>query len=383
MLSFDKPDTNTPWSYRRVVNSVQPGTLFSGNTVSRSLKGGKVGATTPNYRKAVKSGSLLPLNYYSRWDYHKESPLQNIYISNTEGCAAGKFNTLIGTIPFPSSLDIRSVYGYPPNISWDGVDVNALLVSAMADATPNMDALVTAIEARQTFKMVKNARNDAKSLIREALRGGHHTAVAASKAWLAWRYGWDQLGKDVVNILEFVKEPLSNIVVTGQAGTSRNTSTTTAPYIAYQDTWHKEWLSGEIRQDISFRARVVAKYRYQTLNAVADVPIAIWEEIPFSFVADWFVNVGDVLAAWRLRRLCSTIIASTGVNYTIERTDNYWQAPGTAPNSVATGASTRTQYLTGKARAPSCIPSLVPSISVNLTSKRLLDAAALLTTRIF
>jgi hypothetical protein len=171
---------------------------------------------------------------------------------------------------------------------WEGVNTDALIIAAMADILPSLDALTTAVEARQTIKMVVNARSEAKRLIREALRGGKHTVKAASDAWLAWRYGWEQLGRDVANCYDLIKEPTMPLVVTGQAGESRSSSETIPAKSGGTAEYWNPTYSVAITRDTSIRARVIAKWRVETLNAIADPAITAWETVPYSFVADWF-----------------------------------------------------------------------------------------------
>jgi len=340
------------------------------------------GARTPNYHSRVKSGAMLPLNYYNRWDYEMSRDL----VSGTAvcDCGGGKVHTAVMTNwlgPVSNYLDPENLSNKIPN-PWDGVNTDALILAAMADILPDLDALTTAIEARQTIRMVVNARRDAKKLILEALRGGKHTAKAAADAWLAWRYGWEQLGRDIENCYELLKEPYMSLVVTGQSGEDVSRSEDLPE--GDQQYWeHGAHYYGDLTHDISVRARVIAKWRGQTLSALADPAISFWETVPYSFVADWFVNVGDVLGAWKVRNSVSSIYASLGHKTTSVAFSHRDFTEGLCDNiTVPSGGSVSREKFTWKQRFPASIPSLVPSFTVRLTSKRIADAAALLSKRI-
>jgi hypothetical protein len=318
---------------------------------------------------------MLPLNGYRRWDYQMRNPLVSL---SAQCCPQYEYNGVLNNVWAEPRLDPEVPgFSFP---DWEGVDDRALVIAAIADVLPNLDALTTAVESRQTIRMVLKARNDAKSLIREALRGGKHTVKAASDAWLAWRYGWQQLGYDCQNVRDFIVTPTTPLVLSGQSGisvpslevASGDFGSTSDRFSTYTD--RLEW-------DVSYRARVLAKFRYSTLNAVMDVPLTAWELVPYSFVADWFVNIGDCLAAWKVRRTCERMYASLGHKATGQRTHTVEQTPATNCSSFSFRPSYH-ETVSLKTRMPTGIPELVPSITVNLTSPRITDAAALLAKRI-
>lgn len=326
---------------------------------------------------------MLPLNYYNRWDYEMSRELASGVA--TCDCGGGKVQTATMSnwlAPVSSYLDPLNPSNLIPD-PWDGVNTDALIIAAMADILPDLDALTTAVEARHTIRMVKNARRDAKDLITTALRGGKHTVKAASDAWLAWRYGWEQLGRDVQNCYEFLKDPYMPIIVTGQSGDGA-TSTESLPE-GDQEYWeHGAHYYGSVTHDVSVRARVIVRWQGQTLSALADPAISFWESVPYSFVADWFVNVGDVLGAWKVRNSVSSIYASLGSKVTSVSESHRDFTEGLCNNiALPSGGSVGREKFTWKQRVPASIPSLVPSFDVNLTSKRIADAAALLSKRIF
>jgi hypothetical protein len=253
-----------------------------------------------------------------------------------------------------------------------------MLLAAMADAVPDLDALTTLAESGKTISMVLNARKSAKSLILNALRGGKETAKAAGTAWLQWRYGWQQLYYDIAAAREALKYPIRRFV-DGQVGNT--VITTDSGEDTVPTSVHCEFVQAWSRTtDLSARARFVGRLRAETVNALLDVPTTGWELIPFSWVADWFISIGDVLRAWKVKRSCDAVAASIGWKITT-KSSLLAEAQGIDGYS-ATGSAFGSETLSGRGRIPAGIPELVPSVTVHLTGKRILDAAALLSQRI-
>jgi len=377
--TFDKPDQTVPLTREAYTycGHSSPAVTY-GNGLVRRERGSYTGVSTPHYYKKVKRGELLPLNAYRRWDYLGAAAPGNVTASGCS-CSGGKFSVTYTNAGIPGYHLWAGNKPVLPSNFWEGVDSDALIAAAMADILPDLDALTTAVEAKKTIMMVVNARKDAKRLIREALRGGKHTVKAASDAWLAWRYGWEQLGYDILNVASLIKEPFRGLILTGQSGKSTKTSSSGSGVI-YTGS---DFVRGEnwtIYHDFSHRARVLCRWKGQTVNALIDPLVTIWETIPYSWVADWFVNVGDILAAWDVSLRTEQLRASLGVQYTGTSTAEYWVTP--ADCTSVSGSGTTTETILYRERIPASIPSLVPSFTVRLTSERILDAAALLAKRI-
>jgi hypothetical protein len=378
---YSRPDTTHPVS---LVLWNGDGTIKAPYHIARTRlasrqTGHYTGRRTPHYVKVRNEGKMLPLNAYSRSDYRATTQVGSRTWENLENGSGGS-NPQISYetwLMLSESEASESLDGVDP---FEGVNTDALVIAAMADILPDLDALTTAVEARKTVDMVVNARKDAIDLIQTALRGGKYTVKAASDAWLAWRYGWEQLGRDVANCYDLLNDPVTHLVVTGQSGLSKTSSPSRSGikrHLADEGYFNLSW-SASI--DHSVRARVVARWSSRTLNVVADPAITMWETIPYSFVADWFVNVGDVLAGWKVQNNCSTIYASLGWKSTIDVLTTERCVPNAGYSH--TGQWGWSESYRSRGRVPASIPSLVPSFTVNLTSKRILDAAALLGKRI-
>ena len=387
--TFDQPNTYgvagyLPFDFGNCGSQQWTPAYGDANPLATVRRGAYRGQSTRDYHKLVKAGGVLPLNAYKRWDYRYVANPGDYAISGEEMCYGQSVPfeaTYKGLTMPPRYWDVGddALQGIPN--PWEGVNTDALLIAAMADMLPDLDALTTALEARQTMDMVVHARRDAKRLIREALRGGFHTVKAASDAWLAWRYGWQQLGYDIKNVYNLLLTPIQALVVEGRSGESRVDSYTAeeAYYWASSDGVY----AYDVNIDISVRANAIGILRGETLNLIANPAISFWEKVPYSFVADWFVNVGDVLAAWKVRASMARLYLSLGSKMDITcKGDMLVQGNGSDPTTSATANASSMEWFASRERIPASTPSLVPSFDVKLTSPRILDAAALLSKRI-
>jgi len=115
---------------------------------------------------------------------------------------------------------------------------------------------------------------------------------------------------------------------------------------------------------------------------------AAWDLIPFSFIVDWFVDIGTFIAAWTpemgLKPLASWYTVITDV--TKERNIGPWSG-----RVVKSGSSSyRNQNLTRfyqakkteqtitKSRVPDPRRSNIPTVNINISDAKLLDLALIL-----
>lgn len=382
--SFAYPDgvTTVDHVYTKIAGN-NPPSSWSGVETCLRRDGAYLGTNTPHYFSELAKKAVLPLNAYVRWDFREDRP---------HGFYGGRYNN--GTTIYDYSVNsVRSVDGALSSLTAISqvvaemskpINTEALLQAAFADLLPQLDALTLLAEAHKTVEMVVKARRNFKDLLLEALRGGKHTVKAASRAWLEWRYGWQNLERDIADAYDYFSYPIRDKIVEGRAGTSVSSiETSNNPYTGYYVSHDYETT---LERDLSVRANVVAAWRGKTTNAITNPFITGWELIPFSWVADWFVSVGDALNYWvvLLNIEQGRHFQSLGYKFTELGTSTVTNVSAgtgtyaTNPNAWG-GAKSRTEY---RLRVPTSLPSLVPQVRVHLTSKRILDAAALLGTRL-
>lgn len=205
--------------------------------------------------------------------------------------------------------------------SWDDPALRSQLVSQAQndclsrarDMRVNLPVMLA--EGRQTVRML---RDTATTLYRSyrAFRRGRFRKVAeilgidkpsgtAANHWLSYQYGWRPLLSDakglVVMAAQLLEAPRAKLVrVSGKAVKEQHLSYTGNSSTSPLGRTLKAHLTGKVITEayaglvleLQFRPSAVAA---QLGMGVADPLLVAWEVTPFSFVFDWFVDVGSYL----------------------------------------------------------------------------------------
>lgn len=172
------------------------------------------------------------------------------------------------------------------------------------------DVGVDLAEGRQSFGMMAGRAGQLAGFTKDLLRGNFLGAarrlnlavvpkgVSAKKSlannWLEYHFGWVPLIKDIYACIDVFQNPIKTLTPFGTAKSS----------------YYKEFKAGAFPNNTTetwsclIRARMGAQvsisnpnlWLANNLGLVNPAGIA-WELVPFSFVVDWFVNVGDVLSS--------------------------------------------------------------------------------------
>jgi len=138
-----------------------------------------------------------------------------------------------------------------------------------------------------------------------------------SDEYLSIRYGFRPLVYEVDQFMTALNMPRSTTRSKAQAfmaenKTTSNSSSLTSQGITYQYT-------DNITSSVSVHAGLLYQYEFDVLRdrwgiSVDEILPATWELLPLSFIADWFVNVGEVL-----RTLSPTLRGNTLGHFTVTR----------------------------------------------------------------
>jgi hypothetical protein len=419
--SYNEPDaySSIMETYTHVAGP-EPPTDKEGETLRRVRRGDYEASETPGWHAVKHSNDLLVPKGYTRFDYVE---------LRGPGAYGGRYHK-------PSTGQIYDYAYVSPRYGVEGMSVNkamaefysgrllgdvdsiVLRLASAANAAPSFDVSTFLAEVHKTKDMVLTARSRAQKLIeqgmelgvraargikhssqkhrsrekrlaslKDALRAGMRTAQLAGDARMEWRYGWRLLGYDIQDIHDLILYPIKHFY-SGQAaevrGEVRESVTHSDGYYVSRD------IASVIEAEASLRCRTILQIKGETLNALGSLPVTLWELIPYSFVADWFVNVGEVFKAWEVMLRADRCIQSFGISYTESGTATV------VPESVQLGVgayATAPYYNSGTSNAsvvyrrrhsvgPLNINHLIPRIRVELTSDRLLDAATILAKRI-
>jgi len=190
----------------------------------------------------------------------------------------------------------------------------------VGDSTVNLG--VAAAEAKKTFDMFAKTVADLSQAYRSARRGdwrkaARHLGIARpAKAgkmrnfrdnWLEYRYGWRLLVQDIDGAVRHLAQqfcdhpPIRRVKVRGTedgGGTNWTTRISNTPDQRNINTW---W---DVRVSDVITNEVVVVYKFTIPNSqlsklnqlgLLNLASVAWETVPFSFVVDKLINIGEVL----------------------------------------------------------------------------------------
>lgn len=340
---------------------------------------GKAGVDTPNYYKLIRSGALLPFTPYDKYEIASEIESTFDSYSTTGSCSCmpcrhywadnGYLHT---SVPSSLGMDKDQVINAAISHLGEGVSVNDALASIYDNG---WDALTFAAEFEGTISMFTNLLRRFNTSF--TLRCARSDPNNWENIWLEYRYGWRTLYFDIRDFAKAMKRKDGIKRYIGRSSTTLATSSI-----------ETENLSG-----INWNGRTVVTTTETIkprLSVVMDVlipriwinPIQTgWELVPYSFVVDWFINVGSYLKALAISALATRGVAGSGVLYEIEKT---WDFAATSYkpyggfNWGGQWDAKRTTTASVTYRVPISAGATLPRITPNVNVSRLIDAIALL-----
>lgn len=160
-----------------------------------------------------------------------------------------------------------------------------------------------ATRATQLYKVVKDIKKlrfgeAAKTLRMATLPKGVTARRSMSNNFLELHFGWEPLVKDIYDGLEVLINPLnkySKAVGRSSLSTAGSTVDVTADSVDSvlgHRVDYKFWQGASIKLSASYLDGLDHTLDQFGLNNPLSI---LWETVPFSFVVDWFANVGQVL----------------------------------------------------------------------------------------
>jgi hypothetical protein len=125
------------------------------------------------------------------------------------------------------------------------------------------------------------------------VKGWRRKSRSFGSTWLEYHFGWEPLVKDVYTACEILSREFSN--------------KPTAVASLSSDSWSVPADTNGVSKSYDRRTvtRMSALVRVSNPNlalasqmGVTNPAVLAWEVVPFSFVVDWFVNVGDFLQSF-------------------------------------------------------------------------------------
>jgi hypothetical protein len=346
---------NTPGFHKMLRESkLLPQTPFEQKSLQINDTNGKYFISTPTHSQSSDDG--IPIQYWDQWGQD--------------------FNGYFGAgrpLAYPSEYEIGEAVGRY-------LDSDVLAVEAAAALySEGFDFLTFIAEMKETVDMIANSAETIVKLWRKA-RGNNpvERMKAASDAWLEGRYGWAPAIRDVKDINDLILKELEN-----KERTQKFFNKVSSDKVLYEtDTSHTikdigvlryTWMRNDV-YDLKLRGH--ASSQIEPYEFLVDPIVTSWELVRFSFVVDWFINVGSVLAAWRAKQHFSDLQTATSYLLTITsktKCEDVWAADGYEFSIY----DDRVAKLVLKKRIPQVLIP-VPQLNVNLSLNKAIDATALL-----
>lgn len=321
---FDRNATKSIIGTHEVTNSSGGHTVnqYSVQTLSKIVSS----VRTPHFKKAERAGTL-PENPYSMkrtvispggGSREKKTFFNGgqLYGWSTETWTSWPYLTIATADASHLSIDDNALIGkLASRISGPGANVGEDIATFRQTTrmfTSKVDILRTSAHALANVNLNKWSRivqaPVTKSLAREARRAGRHKLnpqVFLAELWLEYRYGWLPLLSDCEALVSAFSRLVTKNPTLGRvtASTTKRSDTRTAQN-GYLDGAPLQ-VVGYLLTETSTSRRFILKYQLDSviLNTFSNLgltsPVLLgWELVPFSFVVDWFLPVGNALAAF-------------------------------------------------------------------------------------
>lgn len=277
---------------------------------------------TTNYRQQSPFGTMLDVV----GNPMGENPLDASSVEVSGGMITGSYVRLgiPGTANYPASCT-RSYSGshlVVPNTFQPA----ATAVAAAHPGEPLVDIPVFLVELRDIPEMYKHAFRRAKTLSNAAksksLRGVRRylqNPRNPSEDWLNWHFGWSPLLSDLFRLAGVAGDMqrrarmhrnASNNVITRRSNlgsSSAQSVTNQSPYDSTVTSWwgsrtktthQTQWVVSHWRQDPTYLSASLFSQQAQLFRAALGLEFSIdqaWELMPWSWMVDWFSEIGSVI----------------------------------------------------------------------------------------
>lgn len=366
-------------------------TAFNGSIITdqhvayESLKTGEfekmTDVITPGWSRKRNSGAII-FNPMSQSKERRTSNFQAFHARRNSGSGS----TVKDYQGSGCYVDVQG--GATPTVDWQSLEAEAGTKAWAGIDKPVLEGLVEAAEWHKTMDLLKIRSDKLSKACRYILAKNAGKTRKLAKGlgvigdgWLKYRYGIMPIIKSMDALLQdwngkiVTTRRVSRGFANGSADSTNTVSHSGGTFwsLSAANSW-------EVTEDV--RCGVLYD-QYSKSNRygfnLSDLPAAAWELVPYSFVADWFVNAGDFIRAYTPKvgvepRVSWTKRTSTAVCRQVVTPT--WKSPSGYTEIAAPSGSreiyTETVYRTrGTSRRLVFKESSVPPI---LTAKRVIDS---------
>lgn len=371
---------------------------------------------TPGFHKMKAQGKII--NNPMSSVYEKvHIPVLSVYMDSTynqeKACNPTRFVHL-SDMTTTGTVDMTRVCG--SNL-WlnipNGDDVTSLKDQAILKAWANIDraeilATASFVEMNQTlsglmylFKKVHRILTAVKTKNAAFLRmkknsKNEFSAKELAEVYLNARYNLRPLYYDIKGIMSVWNKTLTK--AQRQTFRSSMSMTATDSDVVVYDWWglpNWKWpvnIHRAANKKVTVRAGVLTDCGPLSLHELIggeSLVETVWDLIPFSFIIDWFANVGDYISAWtpemKIKPLASWIVTTivTTQTSTVLGSGAYYTNNGDISeqayvNASSVSPSTAERIVISKVREPEYSRPTLPTFRFKLDPLKLLDLGLIL-----
>lgn len=248
------------------------------------------------FHDSVLHGPIVHGNHHDAyaWSYTIDQ-YSNWYTTMPDSVVLYKSN---GDKQFVDSGDLGTEIPNTTNWELRSTVYNLALSKLNEKVRGSLDIGLDLVEGGQTIRMFRataKVLNFARSLKRFAYFDRRDVQSVAN-GWLEWQYGWRPLVQDVFDgaaevqnvVMSKIQRVQSSATIPSRGGYGENLKI--SDFNAMPATGKRHGKTS-CRFSIAFDTSGHNADRFSSLNPVS----LAWEVIPYSFVVDWFINIGGYL----------------------------------------------------------------------------------------
>lgn len=252
----------------------------------------------------------------------------------------------------------------------------------------DLNLAVSVGEYRETSRMISQALRSmgrVTSLAREARRQVlHNPSLLISKVWLGMKYGWLPLYNDVYNLLNYSSRKFVSNDFTARSSKVTNVYRKRTLSGLQRYSYLKGTTFSKCEVGVTAKPSNTTAFEISRITSLNPLSIA-WELVPFSFVVDWFFDVGGYLSAQEnacgmgliFERGYTTRTSGHKLEDTWVQSFTQSSVP-TSGGAVGKGMSYRVQK--DRSTALDFPRPYFPTLKLDLGSQRIMSAASLFRT---
>jgi len=265
----------------------------------------------PNFKARVAKGEVF-VNQMTKTKYDRSLDLSGMsyhVVRTAAGSKPCQYRQDWGTSPHCLSFHVAPVNHIGPKFNYGNLRTLAGTQAAANVDDPTFEGAVFLAELRETIQFLRNPISSWQKFLKTA-RKKHAKSGQKNKElfyfiadnWLTYRYAVRPIVSDCQNAIKAIEEVVSGHRPKRQTarGYAADYSTDSYTNDIVKSNGSTVRYTHETKRDINVRAGVLYEYSRSpdTFGVrLQDVPSAAWEVVPWSFVVDWFVNIGSYISA--------------------------------------------------------------------------------------